>query len=231
MRALGRSRIILCISAVLGLTLLGGWFAGVRAEAPSEKPAAEKSAEQKPIVLLDSAQFPKNWTFFSADKAAVLADTWSVAEGEEGEGDVLICNGRPFGYLRTAVAYDNFEFSLEWNYPNDPNCNSGILIHTGEEDKIWPASIQVQLHRPEAGSVFPSGGAKSASPLRITDLDLPLKKWHSCVISSRNDTVSVSINGQKLGQVTMCSPRKGSIALQAEGSEIRFRKLLLKKLK
>jgi len=119
---------------------------------------------------------------------------------------------------------------MEWMYPNDPNANSGILLFTTEPDKVWPKAFQVQLHRPEAGKVFPTpgSGAKSANTLSpATPLNLPVGKWHKCVVICRQGTISVMINGVKLGEVNGCNPSRGAIALQSEGSEIHFRNLVV----
>jgi hypothetical protein len=66
---------------------------------------------------------------------------------------VLRCTGSPTGYLRTRQAYKDFRVSFQWRYPENVNGNSGVLVHTTGPDKIWPRSIQVQLHAPKAGSV------------------------------------------------------------------------------
>jgi hypothetical protein len=181
--------------------------------------------EPAEVELIRFADFPKGWVHVSAEKGASLSDTWRVVKGENGGDDVLKCIGKPFGYLLTEIEYENFEFSLEWNYPKDPNCNSGILVHTGKEKKIWPRSIQVQLHRPAAGSIFPGGGANTDRPFEVKNLDLPVGKWHACKIASRRGRVSVTINGRKLGGVSGCVPQRGGIALQSEGSEIHFRRI------
>ncbi len=181
--------------------------------------------------LFNANDFPKGWFFHSAENGTKLTDTWTAQKAEDNDEVFLKCAGKPYGYIRTLVGYENYDFGLEWKYPSDPNGNSGILIHTGEPDKIWPKAIQVQLHRPKAGSVFPIGGAKTSNMLDVKDLPLVLNKWHTCVISCRDGNISVVINGKKVGGVTGCTPRKGTIALQSEGSEIHFRKIWLKKLK
>jgi hypothetical protein len=55
--------------------------------------------------------------------------------------------------------------------------------------------------------------------------------WHDCLIVCKDGIVTVSINGEKLGSVTGCLPKTGCIALQSEGSEVHFRRILLKPLK
>lgn len=179
-------------------------------------------------VLLEQ-NLSENWGFFSGKKDAKLSDTWNLKD-VDGQR-ILVCSGEPYGYLRTKKVYRNFRMHLKWRFPQDQNGNSGILIYTSGKDRIWPQSMQVQLHQPEAGSAFPSGGAKSDNELRnVPMLSKPVNHWNECDIISEDGRVKVSINGQELGQVTGCEPREGFIALQSEGSEIHFSDLRIQPL-
>ncbi|HID24466.1 MAG TPA: DUF1080 domain-containing protein [Planctomycetaceae bacterium] len=213
---------------------LASWsFAGDAAEQP---PAAGPLSPKR-TSLINPRTFPTDWFFFSADPKAERDDTWALKTDQD--EPVLVCLGKdkPFGYLRTVRSFRNYRLGLEWMYPDDANGNSGILVNTeavganqAEGDKIWPKAIQVQLHRPKAGSVFPSGGAKTENTLEVKDLSAPLKQWNSCVITVRDGTLSVTVNNKNVGQVTGCSPSEGSIALQCEGSEIHFRRIWIESL-
>lgn len=180
-------------------------------------------------TLIDAVEFPKGWEFHAADKGVRLSDTWRVVQ--DGDEPVLVCAGNPPGYLRTVDAYDDFELSVEWKYAKDPNCNSGLLIYTGGADRIWPRSVQVQLHRPLAGSIFPIGGARTDGRATVKDLKLAVGEWQKCIVTCRAGTISVVINGKKVSEVAGCDPKKGHIALQSEGSEIHFRRMTLRRLK
>jgi len=190
------------------------------------QPAPTKTKVEK---LIAADAFPKKWKHVSSDTASKLADTWTLDAKTDPKNPVLICTGKPSGYVRTTDKYTNFELTLDWKYPADPNCNSGILLHSGE-DKVWPASIQVQLHRPVAGSIFPMKGATTANRVTRKSVKLDTGAWHSCRIVSKDGTISVWINGKKVGEVTECKPGGGYIALQSEGSEIHFRKFEIRKL-
>jgi len=191
--------------------------------APQPLPGPEK--------LLNGGNFWDHWKYFSEEEKEENRNvTWKVVSGGKDQPSILICSGKPYGYIRTQKSYENFQFSMEWMYPNDPNANSGILLFTTEPEKVWPKAFQVQLHRPEVGNVFPTpgSGAKSANTLSpATPLNLPVGKWHKCVLTCRQGTISVMINGVKLGEVNGCDPSKGAIALQSEGSEIHFRNLVV----
>lgn len=207
--------------------------------APNKK-ESEKTTQPKPLPgpekLLNGGNFWDHWEYISEEdnhKEENKNVTWKVVSGGKGQPSVLICTGKPYGYIRTKKSYENFRFSMEWMYPKDPNANSGILLFTTGPDKVWPKAFQVQLHRPKVGNVFPTpgSGAKSANGLSglspTTPLDLPVGKWHKCILTCRKGTISVMINGVKLGELAGCDPSKGAIALQSEGSEIHFRSLVV----
>ncbi|MCA9010760.1 MAG: DUF1080 domain-containing protein, partial [Planctomycetaceae bacterium] len=91
--------------------------------------------------------------------------------------------------------------------------------------------MQVQLHQPKAGSVFPSGDATSDQSSELeNDLARPVDTWNEVRILSRKDGhLSVEVNGRKAGEVTGANPSTGSIALQSEGSVVHFRRIRLKR--
>ena len=181
-------------------------------------------------VLFRAESFPDGWMYYCAEKSAKIEDVWQAVKGTDGKADVLICRGKPYGYVRTEKEYGNFELGLEWMYPTDPNGNSGVLIFTNGKDKIWPDAVQIQLHAPTAGSIFPSGKATSENKLMVRDLSKPPGQWNTCIVTARDGRVSVQINGMPVGEVTGCNPRKGGIALQSEGAEVHFRRLWLRRL-
>lgn len=223
------------VYSILGISLSYAQEAASPGKASSPKKSEKTAPDTKklpgPEKLLNGGNFWDHWKYISEEeKEANRNLTWKVVSGGKDQPSILICSGKPYGYIRTQKSYENFRFSMEWMYPSDPNANSGILLFTSGPDKVWPKAFQVQLHRPEAGNVFPTpgSGAKSANGLSpATPLDLPVGKWHKCVLSCRQGTISVMINGVKLGEVTGCDPSKGAIALQSEGSEIHFRNLIV----
>jgi len=196
----------------------------------ADKETAEKKEDERSALFVPS-EFPKGWVHYSAEKNSPLGTTWKVEPAPEEKDAVLVCLGRPFGYLRTEKVYENFEFSLEWKYPNDPNANSGILVFTSGPDMIWPQAVQIQLHRPTAGSVFPDGGARTENTAAVNDLNLPINEWHRLQIHCVDGRIAVTINGRKTAEVTGCVPSKGAISIQSEGSEIHFRHIHLRELK
>jgi len=190
---------------------------------PPAKPKAKAQAED----LLSAKAFPIKWQHVSSDKKAELVGTWDFDKTLK--VPELKCTGKPPGYVRTVEKFENFDLTLEWHYDGDKNCNSGILVHCND-DKVWPACIQVQLHWPEAGSIFPMTGASAAAKVMVTGLKLDLKVWHTCRVLSNNGTITVWIDGKRVGQVAQCKPSSGYIGLQSEGYPIRFRKFEITRL-
>jgi 3-keto-disaccharide hydrolase len=190
-----------------------------------KKPPAK--AKVKAEDLLSAKAFPKKWKNVSSDKKAVLKATWNL--DQKPKIPELSCTGKPPGYVRTIEKFTNFDLTLEWLYPGDMDCNSGILIHCGQ-DKVWPACIQVQLHRPQAGSIFAMTGATAAAKVTVNKLKLDIGVWHTCRVLSNNGAITVWINRKRVGQVPGCKPSSGYIGLQSEGFPIRFRKLEITRL-
>jgi hypothetical protein len=191
-----------------------------------------QDSEPEPVEYpLSAKDFAKGWVLTSSDPKVDFATTWQLHADPDPKECVLVCTGKPDGYIRTEKSYENFELGLEWKYSDDPNGNSGILLYVTEKDMIWPKSLQIQLHRPAAGSVLPHGGAKTDNTLTAKDLSKPLSEWNRCLITCDRGKITVVMNGNKVGEVTGCVPSKGAIGLQSEGSEIHFRHMWVKPLK
>lgn len=156
---------------------------------------------------------------------------WRVEEDGLGER-VLICSGHPRGFLRTEASYGDFELRGEWRYLKDADGNSGFLVFTQAEERIWPTSVQIQLHQPKAGSIFPSGDAKTDN---VLELEMGAARepgqWNECRIVCRAGTVTMEMNGRRVGVVTGAMPSAGHVALQSEGAEVHFRRLRIRRLK
>lgn len=194
---------------------------------PANARPDEPTAESEFVDLL-SGEFEKQWKVFAAEPSPSV---WKIVREPADAVPTLVCTGEIKGFLATVERYDDFELKFEWKYPKDANGNSGILVYTQDEERIWPTSVQIQLHQPKAGSIFPSGDAMTDNT-RDVDLNLahPVNMWNEGNIISRKGRLTVEINGKKAGEVTGARPSTGRIALQSEGSEVHFRNLKLRKL-
>ena len=196
-----------------------------------EPPVAAQQSDESKTKLINGTFPGEDWEFFSGKKGAKLDETWSLIPDQEPNTNVIVCRGQPFGYIRTKKKYANFEFGLEWRFPTDENGNSGVLLFTSGDDQIWPTAMQVQLHQPVAGSIFPTQGAKSKNELRNVEmLSRPVNQWNKCFIRCVNGNVYVTINDTEVGEVVECEPKDGTIGLQSEGSEVHFRRIWIREL-
>jgi hypothetical protein len=209
--------------------------------------AKRTQTERSPAVAVDDQSVPKkeefetvdlltedltqHWKVFGSAPATPDIPVWKVVrEGEDNEL-ILICCGEPKGFLYTTETFSEFELTLEWKYPKDADGNSGVLVYTQDEPRIWPTSMQVQLHQPKAGSVFPSGDAISDQTSEAEpDLARPVNTWNDGKIVSQGGRLRVEVNGRNAGDVSGAKPSTGSIALQSEGSVVHFRRIRLRKL-
>ena len=198
-------------------------------DAANEESSSQQSQASDATDLL-TGELDERWQVFSSDAVPEAVRDWKLVQDSPDAEVVLVCSGAPKGFLFTKELVTDFELTLEWKYPTDESGNSGVLVYTQNEPRIWPTSIQVQLHQPKAGNIFPSGDATSDNT-REEDSGLarPVNTWNECRIVGRNGRLAVEINGKKAGEISGAKPCCGSIALQCEGSEVHFRRIRMKK--
>ncbi|MGB0953206.1 MAG: PVC-type heme-binding CxxCH protein [Planctomycetota bacterium] len=154
---------------------------------------------------------------------------------------VLRCEGQPIGYLYTDKHYTDFELTLEWR--GDPSTgpgNSGVLLRVQEPHKVWPQSIEAQLHSGNAGDIwnidaFPMRVAMDRTSGRHTakllpSNEKPLGEWNRYRIRLVGGELELEVNGQIQNTATWCQQIPGAIALQSEGAVIEFRNVHLRKV-
>ena len=59
----------------------------------------------------------------------------------------------------------------------------------------------------------------------VDNVESPVGEWNNMVIECLNDEVKVWVNNTLVNHGYNCTAQKGQIAIQAEGSEVEFRKL------
>jgi uncharacterized protein (TIGR03067 family) len=183
--------------------------------------------EQPGWVQLFNGKDLSGWVEFHETKATKPKSPWEVG------GEILLCKGSPEGYLRTKAAYENYVLRLEWRYPRGTlSDNMGaMLFHAAEPDQLRPNAIELLFHDlGKKGSIHGLRGATFAGTLSQPKTK-PAGEWNRLVVTSRDGSVQVSVNGRDLGTVTDCQPRRGFIALRSSGREIHFRKIEIKELR
>ena len=164
---------------------------------------------------------------------------------------ILVSLGRPGGHLITDDEYQNYRLEVEYRFAGKPG-NCGVLVHASAPRalyKLFPKSIEVQMHHGNAGDFWciveditvpdmvkrrgpkEKWGITEGKARRILNLtdgsEKPPGKWNMMIIECVDDAVKVWVNGDLVNHGTNCTAKKGQIALQAEGSEVEFRKLML----
>lgn len=166
---------------------------------------------------------------------------------------LLVSMGKPLGHLITEKEYSNYKLTVEYRFPAKPG-NCGILVHASKPRALYemfPQSIEVQMMHKSAGDFWciqenievpdmekrrprkegqKFGGAKSDARqiLNLTDgSEKTLGEWNTMIVEVRGNEIIVHVNGDLVNHGSNATAAKGKIALQAEGSEVEFRKVEL----
>jgi hypothetical protein len=164
---------------------------------------------------------------------------------------LLVSLGTPGGHLITDAEYENYRLEVQYRFAAKPG-NCGVLVHASTPRALYgmfPKSIEVQMMHENAGDFWciredisvpemekrrglkANWGTSEGKERRIKNLtdgsEKPLGKWNKMIIECRSNTVKVWVNGAMVNYGTDCTVSKGAIALQAEGSEVEFRKVSL----
>ena len=164
---------------------------------------------------------------------------------------MFVSLGTPGGHLITDAVYQNYRLNVEYRFAGKPG-NCGVLVHASTPRalyKMFPKSIEVQMEHNNGGDFWcivedisvpdmekrrgPKaewGGTegKRRNIKNLTDSsEKPVGEWNSMTIECVGRSVKVWLNGDFLNYGYDCTADKGQIALQAEGSEVEFRKVEL----
>ena len=190
----------------------------------------------KPVVpqektLLWNGKDFTGWMRYLRDPSKDVDDTWSVENG------LLRCTGSPAGYMRTEKVYADYHLHVEWRWPDKPG-NNGVLVHMSGEDKVWPKSLECQLHSGNAGDFWVIGGVETAEHAKggprvggrrtqklHDSSEKPLGQWNAYDIICKDDWIVVIVNGVLQNIGTKCSETSGKICLQSEGAQIEYRNI------
>jgi 3-keto-disaccharide hydrolase len=171
---------------------------------------------------------------------------------------VLHITGQYYGYLATKETnFANYKLVAEFKWgektwaPRETNaCDSGILVHGGGKDQVWPKSIEAQIIEGGTGDILVVNGAyltvdgvtkgpgiarfdrPGRNPWRDEkgfrgphEIEQPRGEWNHMEILCDGAKVAITVNGHKTLEGVNASPRAGKILVQSEGAEIFFRRL------
>ena len=164
---------------------------------------------------------------------------------------MLVSLGTPRGHLITDSIYENYQLQIEYRFAGKPG-NCGVLVHVSTPRvlyKMFPKSLEVQMQNQNAGDFWCIGedisvdnmearrgamekwGSTKGKLRRIRNLtddsENPVGQCNTMLIKCLNDEIMVWVNSELVNHGYDCTVSKGQIALQAEGSEVEFRKLQL----
>ena len=167
---------------------------------------------------------------------------------------MLVSLGTPGGHLITDKVYSNYRLVAEYRFAGEPG-NCGILVHASTPRALYgmfPKSLEVQMMHENAGDFWciqenikvdnmverrgpkEEWGVSEGKRRRIKNLtdgsENPVGEWNRMVIECQGDEIKVWVNDELVNHGYDCTATEGQIAVQAEGSEVEFRKLELTKL-
>jgi hypothetical protein len=203
----------------------------------------------EPIALFDGKTL-QGWVSDvpKADEDPNLPASFIVRDGK------LVSLGKPLGHLITEKKFANYKLVVEYRFSGEPG-NCGVLVHASTPrylSNMFPKSIEVQMHSGNAGDFWCIGenievpdmekrrpranpeqkfGGERPDARRIINLtdnsEKPVGEWNVMEIECKGGDVKVHINGDLVNHGSNSTATKGKIALQAEGSEVEFRKVEL----
>ena len=182
------------------------------------------------------------------DKDAAVPSPFIVREGN------LVSLANPKGHIITDASHENYRLTVEYRFPAKPG-NCGLLVHASTPRALYgmfPQSIECQLMHTNAGDFWciveditvpemetrrgpkEEWGITEGKGRRILNLtdgsEKPVGEWNNMIIECAGNSIQVWVNGVKANHGTNSTAGKGNIALQAEGSEVEFRKVELTRL-
>ncbi|MGA0845281.1 MAG: 3-keto-disaccharide hydrolase [Luteolibacter sp.] len=203
--------------------------------------------------MTDAKEIPIKDGIMSIDTRKV--EWWNAAPPSFIVRDgLLVSLGNPGGHLVTEQNFSDYTLVVEYRFSKRPG-NCGVLVHASTPRRLYgmfPQSIEVQMMhehagdfwcigenievpdmekrrpRKEANQAFGGGPDDARRILNLTDgSEMPLGEWNTMKITCKGNEVIVHVNGTLVNHGSNCTASSGKIALQAEGSEVEFRKVEL----
>ncbi len=178
-------------------------------------------------------------------------DTWAVRD------EMLICNGKPVGVMRTEKQYENFLLHIEWRHM-EAGGNSGVFAWsdgTVPEGRRLPRGLEIQMleldwvninKTPEGtpkpiayvqGELFGANGLTTTPDnprgTRSKSIEHRCKgkgQWNTYDVVCVDGVVKLSVNGKFVNGLSKASIKKGYLCLESEGAEIHFRNIQIMEL-
>jgi hypothetical protein len=163
----------------------------------------------------------------------------------------MVSLASPGGHIITDASFSNYRLEVDYRFAAKPG-NCGVLVHASTPralNGMFPKSIEAQLKTENAGDFWcialdiktPDMIARRGPPeewgvdgkkkrriLNLTDgSEHPPGEWNTMVIECLDREIKVWVNGDLVNHGYACEANSGQIALQAEGSEVEFKRVEL----
>jgi hypothetical protein len=145
--------------------------------------------------------------------------------------------------------YENFILEMEWKHLKAKG-NSGLFVWADALPAVgsqFTRSIEVQIldgveteNYTSDGDIFSIWGADMTPDrphpagwkrcLPSEKRSKPAGQWNHYRLEAKDGSLKLAVNGKVVSGGSKCTPRKGYLCLEAEGSECHFRNLKIKEL-
>jgi hypothetical protein len=198
-------------------------------------PTAAEEGEQGWTTLFNGTDLD-GWKFHFGQENTVNDGTFTVRDG------ILICSGKPAGYMFTAKSYGNYTLQFELAFAKPEGLtddsqfrgNSGCLIHVAEANAlgVWPRSIEVQGMNRQLGLILPI--PRNLKCTRTFDAEAsekarqPVGEFNLVEIEVNGGDMVIKLNGVAVSTVGDCELTQGPIGFQSEGAETHWKNIRIR---
>jgi len=152
-------------------------------------------------------------------------------------GEILTCEGKNAGHelLRYAFELKDFVVHAEFRFipvEGETRYNSGVYVRTNIDGTIWH---QAQATLP-GGFLFMNTLVKGAAQRVNLQKEMkenrmkPAGEWNVYEIHAVGKQISLWVNGATVSEFNDCEVLSGYLGLEAEGYNVQFRNVQLKRL-
>lgn len=201
---------------------------------PSLLPAQEN--DEKGWTTLFNGKDLDGWKFHLGNQGGANDGTFTVKDG------ILICSGKPAGYMYTAKSYRNYTLQFEFAFKRPDGLksdaefrgNSGCLIHVGQTNAlgVWPRSIEVQGANGQLGLILPI--PRDVKCTRTFEAEAsekarkPVGEFNKVEIDVKGGDMTIKLNGVLVSTVGKCELTEGPIGFQSEGAETLWKNIRIR---
>jgi len=200
------------------------------------------------------AAFPiqagENWvSLFNGKDLSEWVNVNCAPETFSVKDNVIVCTGKPTGVIRTPRQYENFILEMEWMH-RQPKGNAGLFIWSDPLTAVgqpFTRAIEVQIldgletpNYTSHGDIFSIHGATMIPDrphpnnwprcLPSEKRSKPAGEWNHYRVECKDGSIKLAVNGKIVSGGHDCSPRKGYICLESEGSEVLFKNIRIQEL-